>query len=88
MKGLEFNRSTLLEILNAREATIRFRKLDGELRTMRCTLSTSLLPTPIQENLDKISYKRTQKPEDLITVFDLDNEGWRSFHLGSIIEVL
>jgi hypothetical protein len=78
-----FNHTTLLEILNAREANIKFRKLNGDLRTMRCTLKADLLPSTIAEALDK-----TNRPSDLITVYDLDMNGWRSFHIDSIIEVL
>jgi hypothetical protein len=88
MKGQEFNRSTLLEILNTREAVVKFRKLNGDLRIMRCTLKEDLLPQAIQENLGKLNVNRLQHIENLVTVYDLDMDGWRSFHLDSIIEVL
>ena len=83
-----YNRSTLLEILNAREATVRFRKLDGELRTMRCTLNPQLLPETIQQQWGRLNPDRANQSDQLITVYDLEMDGWRSFHPESIIEVL
>ena len=88
MKGQEFNRSTLLEILNTREAVVKFRKLNGDLRTMRCTLRHDLLPEDVRECLESKNPPKLQHFPDLLCVYDLDVDGWRSFHLDSIIEVL
>ena len=83
-----YNRSTLLEILNIREARVKFIKIDGELRTMRCTLNPSLLPEAIQQQWDRLNPSKANQTDLLVTVYDLEMEGWRSFHLESIIEVL
>lgn len=82
-----YNCHTLLEILNAREATVKFTKLDGELRTMRCTLNPSLLPEAITQQWDRLNPAKANQT-DLVTVYDLEMDGWRCFHPESIIEVL
>ena len=82
-----YNLETLLEILRRREATIRFRKVNGDLRVMRCTLKTSLLPQTVIEALER-SESKPHHNDEVVTVYDLDTPGWRSFRLDSIIEVL
>lgn len=81
-----YNRASLLEILHLREATIKFRKVDGSLRTMQCTLNQSLIPPPVVEKTATTTSTRKQS-EDIITVFDTEKQDWRSFRLDSIIEV-
>lgn len=60
---------------------IVFRKLDGTLRVMRCTLDKKHLPE-IESSKPIVDYDN-----DLLTVWDLDIEGWRSFHVSSLISM-
>lgn len=108
-----FVRSTLLEILHNRQATVKFRKVNGDLRTMYCTLKLELMPQLVQDTLVAKRLKEEadraepchqcknellkglhtcddkKKPNlDLVTVYDLEANDWRSFRLDSIIEVL
>ena len=83
-----YNRSTLLEILNAREATVKFKKLDGANRTMRCTLSAAVLPQTIRKVYEAKMKTANTEEENTLTVFDLDEQDWRSFRIDRIIEVL
>lgn len=70
------------EILNNGVCTIKFLKTNGELREMRCT-----------RNLGKIDEEYhpkgngAKKNEDIVTVFDLENNGWRSFNKYRLMEV-
>lgn len=61
--------------------TIVFTKSDGSERTMKCTLKESLLP--VIDNKEKAKTK-VENP-DILSVWDLENNGWRSFRLDSII---
>lgn len=60
---------------------VRFIKKDGSERTLRGTLQPSLLPqqTDIEEAVSKTPNT------NVLAVWDLDNEGWRSFRFDSII---
>lgn len=74
----EFLRSNLqTAILN-----VAFIKKDGSQRDLRCTLRPDLLPA--QTDLEEAVQKKTPNP-DVLAVWDLDNQGWRSFRYDSII---
>lgn len=68
----------LLDALKNDCVNVTFTKKDGTIREMICTLLDSVVP--------KVDSTR-EKPEDLITVWDVEKEGWRSFYLDSIIDV-
>ena len=71
-------RDTLVEGLKRNLVKVTFTKVNGDLREMNCTLHESILPesttTEKKINLDTIS------------VWDIDNSGWRSFRVDSIKE--
>lgn len=77
------DRYELKETLSNGIITVAFDKRDGSRREMRCTLKPDLLPpqllqeneTPRKENLDVLS------------VWDIEANGWRSFRLDSIISI-
>lgn len=59
--------------------TIVFKKIDGTTRTMKCTLSESLLPKrEITESERKVN-------DSIQTVFDLELNQWRSFKWDNFI---
>lgn len=82
----EYNRDTLLEMLHSRIVTLRFRKADDSIRVMNGTLKAELLPPtpPDKYDVDAINIVSDQ---NLLTVWDVNAEGWRSFHLDRLIEV-
>jgi hypothetical protein len=69
----------LHDLLTERKVTITFEKKDGTLREMICTLSESLIPV---EKMPKGTGKA--KNDEVLAVFDLENDGWRSFRWDSI----
>lgn len=64
------------------EVTVIFKKKDGEKRTMRCSLNTELVP-----QVEKKTERTKEVNEDVCPVYDLDNQGWRSFRYDAIYEV-
>lgn len=60
--------------------TFTFRKADGTTREMVGTLMEDLLPPKSTE-----STREQSTSETLIHVYDLDNKGWRSFHVNTLI---
>lgn len=59
---------------------VKFTKVDGTERTMRCTTNLSLVPTDMHPKTEGYG------SEDVKRVFDLDKQGWRSFRIASVIE--
>ena len=61
---------------------ITFIKKDGSERLMQCTLAESKIPS---EFAPKGSEKA--KSDEVLPVFDVENEGWRSFRWDSITNI-
>ena len=61
---------------------VLFVKKDGTERRMVCTLKPDLLPA--QTDLEEQVQKKASNP-DILAVWDLENQGWRSFRYDSII---
>lgn len=70
-------------------ARVRFIKLNGDERTMRCTLIPSLIP-PAARLADRVSeFTSVMTPRhDSLRVFDIDKQEWRSFRLDSVITLI
>ena len=74
-------RAILVEGLKKNVMRVTFTKINGEERVMRCTLHNSVLP---EQPISGIKKKENQ---ETLSVWDLDNDGWRSFRLDSIKEM-
>ena len=73
-------RAILVEGLKNNLVKVVFTKVNGDERTMNCTLHDSILPEPtITETTKKVN-------PDTISVWDIDNDGWRSFRVDSVKE--
>jgi hypothetical protein len=75
----------LFKITDAGEAIIKFKKKDGSLRVMRCTLDFDKIPAskhPKGVDLKKI-LKRIQT-SNILNVFDLDKHDWRSVPFSTV----
>jgi len=75
----------LTDMLKTNVITLNFTKKDGTERVMRCTLQPDLLPKVEHKTELKESKPVTQ--QTAIPVYDLDNNGWRSFTLNTVKRV-
>lgn len=71
-----FNREDLVEVT--------FTKKDGTVRVMKCTRNLKLIPG--EHHPDDDSTNDRTSP-DVLPVWDLEAEGWRSFRLDSVISM-
>ncbi len=79
-----YNRDTVIEDLRKNVAEVTFTKVNGSNRVMRCTLDPQHLPPQyITEDIDKEKTFHKEKP-DVITAWDMENKGWRSFRIDSV----
>jgi len=79
------DRTSLLADLHTNVVTVTFTKKDGSERVMRCTLQEEFLPA--QDVKDIKEGKVRNKTEEVVSVWDLEKEAWRSFRLDSITAV-
>ncbi len=72
-------KTAVIAALLAGPTTVVFTKVDGTQRSMKCTLSESLLPPrPVTESQRKVN-------DGIQTVFDLELNQWRSFKWDNFI---
>jgi len=76
------SRTNLMRLLEQGTLYVTFEKKDGTRRPMKCTLAKELIQ-PYEKKTERVK----QTNEDIIAVWDLDNNAWRSFRYDSIIEV-
>jgi len=81
----ELGRNWLKSHLVMGPIEVVFTKKDGTTRKMNCTLKEELIPAE-KKVVSKSEDKRNVTMETL-AVWDLDNNGWRSFRLDSITSV-
>lgn len=79
----------LKEILEKGVVTVVFEKVDGTIREMKCTLLTEYIPTPAEPQLLTEENPQVPRKENpgVLSVWDVENQGWRSFRVDSIKEV-
>lgn len=84
-----FQKYELKEMMQNSVVSVVFTKVDGTERTMNCTLLAEYLPEqPVADKQQLLteSLPRAENP-NTISVWDLDNNGWRSFRIDSIKSV-
>jgi len=69
----------LIGLLKSEIVELTFTKKDGTERIMTCTLAEQEIP---EENLPKGTNRK--KSDETVAVFDLENNGWRSFRWDSL----
>ncbi len=77
-------REEMVASLRENKCRVIFKKVDGSIRQMTCTLQTDQLPLT-EERRASESISRSVSPE-VIPVWDLGKEAWRSFRVASIID--
>jgi len=80
---MNYDYNELVKRLQISEVEVTFEKMDGTMRRMRCTLLPSFLPEQYRGKAPML----TETTPTAISVWDLDNSGWRSFRVDSIRNV-
>ncbi len=76
-----FTKENLIDMLRNNIVTVTFTKVNGEERTMRCTLMSEYMPnTPI--NNGQVLLQESESKA--VSVWDTEMNGWRSFRVDSV----
>ena len=76
------NKKELVEHLRSGIVTVTFKKVsDDSIRRMKCSLSKDYIGEQQFNNTNK------QKNEDIVPVWDVDKNGWRSFRIDRVVKV-
>ena len=73
-----YTKDMIREAARAGVINVQFTKKDGSLREMRCSLQEQYLPPLIGE-------AETKDNPDVLAVWDIEVEGWRSFRIDSVL---
>ena len=68
-------------LLKSQVIIVHFTKIAGESRTMKCTLNETLIP-----QTEKKTERTKKRNPDVCSVYDIENNGWRSFRYDSFIK--
>ena len=80
----EMTRDYMMTRLQQSECRVIFKKTNGEERYMICTLQPNSIPAAKKE--DPLSQKKVRNiNEEVIPVWDVNAEGWRSFRVDKVI---
>jgi len=73
----------IIEALQHNVCTVKFTKVNGEVREMPCTLREDLVP-----KYERKTEIKEPKPEsNTLSVWCTDKNAWRSFRVESVMEV-
>ena len=80
-------RDWVRSLLQAGSVSIEFVKADGTIRQMKCTLNNDLIKweTVTESALPK--KERKEPTEDVVRVYDLEKEEWRSFRFDRLHKI-
>ena len=73
------NRDELVAKLQSDLLKVTFKKVNGAIRVMECTLVSDFLPM--------VGHTSTTQSEEVIPVWDLEADAWRSFRVDNVISV-
>ena len=77
-----YERDALLNDLRAKVIEVVFTKVNGDERTMRCTLKPDRLPAKyVEEAVGELAFHKENK--EVIRAWDVQASGWRSFRIDS-----
>jgi len=76
------SKTNIINMLTNGIISVKFTKVDGSERTMRCTLAEAYIKQH-EKKTDKVKTANN----NVMSVWDIDNDSWRSFRIDSVLEI-
>jgi len=76
------SKNILIRALKEQEVVVSFKKVDGTIRDMKCTLMENRIPED-----KKPKSENSKKNDSVLPVFDIEKDSWRSFRWDSIQKI-
>ena len=88
-QGHKMTYNEIKEILQGGICNVRFTKVDGSSRILRCTLNSNYIPRGDANDKEPIKRRRTPEyvSENVLAVWDLDALQWKSFRVNLVEKV-
>jgi hypothetical protein len=81
-----FTKSNVVHMLQNNVVTVRFEKVDGTERVMKCTLLPEYVPNTGSGGSNSVLLQEDASPNN-ISVWDVEANSWRSFRVNSLKSV-
>jgi len=78
------DKQALLAALTTGAITVTFTKADSSTREMKCTQAEALMTEYSYDAGEQATLAQEAKDGDLIRVYDLEAQGWRSFNTPTV----
>ena len=82
---IEYRYQQIVSMLEEYECIVNFKKLNGEIRSMPCTLKEGSMPVAAQVINEDVAAKPTNY--ETITVWCTDKQAWRAMKTANVISV-
>lgn len=79
-----FTKENLIDMLRNNVVTVTFTKVNGQERTMKCTLMAEYVPNAPSNNGQVLLQESESKA---VSVWNTELNGWRSFRVDSVKSV-
>ena len=80
---------SLRTLLLENECIVEFTKVNGEVRTMPCTLKAEFIPDPVPHftnTTNPVDFPKVKKENpNVMSVWCTDKKAWRSFRIENVI---
>lgn len=76
------SKTNLVRLLEEGVVNVKFTKKDGSVRHMKCTLFDAIIQ-PYERKTDRVKAQN----DHIISVWDVENDGWRSINYDTIMDV-
>lgn len=85
----KFPRDFILSQTDLGVTYVRFTKVNGDDRIMRCTRNLGVIKAILGDRWKDVYNNETSKPftESALRIFDLDKEEWRTFRIDTVYHV-
>ena len=77
---MAYERDFIVGLLKNNVCDVKFTKVDGSPRTMKCTLREELIPPKEKNPVPAGTFEAIKS----VRVFDLEKQEWRSFRVDSV----
>jgi hypothetical protein len=83
MPSVPFDRDSVLTDLKANVMKVQFIKENNQTRIMLCTLRPDMIKGAYDEQFLEEHHRKPEN-KNAVVVWDIDNQGWRSFKMNSV----